>query len=251
MSRPDRWPPERQQAALELWGLGRTLAQAAAELHTKPGTLSRVLREAGIDTRDRARYRESYRAAAAQRPKTQPWIWTPERHEQVAQMYLNGMLQEEIAAELQTSQARVSRSLREQGVQLPRTGRRNSAWRGGRVLDPDGYVLVSSPGHPFAAAAANGRSGYVREHRLVLEGALGRYLHSEEVVHHMNGDRSDNRLENLQLFASNGEHLRHELTGRCPNWSEDGRRRIHEAVARPRKRRSTPGHPTVDERGSQ
>lgn len=76
----------------------------------------------------------------------------------------------------------------------------------GRVSIRGGYVLVYAPDHPNAK---QGR--YMYEHRLVMEQHLGRYLTSEEVVHHINGDTSDNRIENLQLFASNGEHLKATL----------------------------------------
>lgn len=75
--------------------------------------------------------------------------------------------------------------------------------RGGRKLDKHGYVLVRLPEHPHS------RSGYVREHRLVMEEVLGRYLRPEEVVHHEDGDRQNNSPENLRLFATNADHLRH------------------------------------------
>src|SRR5262245_38465839 len=58
-------------------------------------------------------------------------------------------------------------------------GARNAGWRGGRTVDKSGYVLLLRPEHPYA-----NRHGYVREHRLVMEQVLGRYLLPTEVVHH-------------------------------------------------------------------
>jgi len=52
--------------------------------------------------------------------------------------------------------------------------------------------------------------------------SMGRMLNSEEVVHHLNGDKLDNRIDNLQLFSCNAKHLRFELSGKIPNWSDEG-----------------------------
>jgi len=83
-------------------------------------------------------------------------------------------------------------------------------WKGGKTIGVRGYVLIKSPDHPF-----KNNGGYVREHRLIMEKLLGRYLLPSEVVHHVNGDVSDNRLENLKLFSSPGDHWRSHVTKEC------------------------------------
>lgn len=70
------------------------------------------------------------------------------------------------------------------------------SYRGGRYTKPDGYVLILMREHPNANPA-----GYVYEHRLVAEQKVGRPLNKSELVHHLNGNPSDNRLENL--FVTN------------------------------------------------
>lgn len=73
-------------------------------------------------------------------------------------------------------------------------GREHHNWKGGRSVTGDGYVFVYVPGHP------NARNGRIAEHRLVMARHLGRPLTPEETVHHKNGVRDDNRIENLELW---------------------------------------------------
>lgn len=84
----------------------------------------------------------------------------------------------------------------EKRLNLDTRGDQNPNWKGGRRIDKDGYVLIHCPYHPFADG-----DGYVREHRLLMEKHLVRFLTPLEVVHHDNWNVSDNRLENLKLMT--------------------------------------------------
>lgn len=81
-------------------------------------------------------------------------------------------------------------------------GENSPAWRGGRQMRR-GYVWVWCPDHP---SRANTAKAYVLEHRLVMEKHLGRYLEPHEHVHHKNGVRHDNRIENLELWTRPHPH---------------------------------------------
>lgn len=82
-------------------------------------------------------------------------------------------------------------------IKRQRRGIKGPGWKGGKTRSSTGYTLVQMPSHPAAS-----KSGYVPEHRLVMEGIIGRFLRSEETVHHINGLRTDNRPKNLELWTS-------------------------------------------------
>jgi len=75
-------------------------------------------------------------------------------------------------------------------------------WHSHKSVSGEGYVQIFSPNHPFKT-----KRGYVREHRLVMEEHIGRYLKDDEIVHHINGDKQDNRIENL-MIVSKVEHIK-------------------------------------------
>ena len=79
-----------------------------------------------------------------------------------------------------------------------RAGVDNPNWGGGRYVRSDGYVMVRRDDGTYAL-----------EHRVVMEGVLGRALRTDEHVHHVNHDRGDNRPENLvvlDIVAHGHEH---------------------------------------------
>lgn len=136
-------------------------------------------------------------------------------HARILRMIANGAGATEIARTIRCNRRHLRAHLKAHGISLQpvsRAGDKNPAWTGGRQQTKRGCWLVLQPDHPHA-----NRHGYCWEHRLVMERMIGRLLLRTEVVHHRDGDPSNNDPKNLQLFQSNAEHLRHELTGvPCP-----------------------------------
>jgi hypothetical protein len=88
------------------------------------------------------------------------------------------------------------------GKKFPQLSRENNRnWKGGRHLCKNGYIVLIVSNHPFAD-----KFGRIYEHRFIMEKTLGRYLKPTEHIHHINGIKTDNKPENLQLFKSNSEH---------------------------------------------
>lgn len=98
-----------------------------------------------------------------------------------------------------------------------RYGENNHFWK-------DGITYRNRKGHysnqsikyvrcPQEYIEMSRKDGYVMEHRLLVAQAIGRVLLRREVVHHANHNAEDNRLENLELFATNGDHKMYEKRG--------------------------------------
>lgn len=89
-----------------------------------------------------------------------------------------------------------------------RGGEKHYNWRGGKHMQSGGYIEVYAPNHPHKYSRNT-----VLEHRLVMEKHLGRFLKTNELVHHINENKSDNRIENLKL-TNRSEHPRIHFKGK-------------------------------------
>ena len=131
--------------------------------------------------------------------------------EKVAKLYDEGYTQAEIGEILGCSQKVVWRFMKNHGIKarssainLPKKyGEDNPSWKGGKNVH-DGYVRIRTPADSLSKGDSN---GYIREHDYVMEKHIGRRLEKGECVHHINGIKTDNRIENLKLMT-NSEHMK-------------------------------------------
>lgn len=125
-----------------------------------------------------------------------------EDQSRIAELRERGWTKQDIAVEMGVGPGRLTRLFDELG--LPQRVERKD--RRDRLRAPGGYWMVKLDKDDAMRPMAH-RSGYVLEHRIVMARHLGRALTSEETVHHVNGDRLDNRIENLELRS--GRHGKH------------------------------------------
>jgi len=75
-------------------------------------------------------------------------------------------------------------------------------WKIEKIVSKGDYDYAIVRDHPKAT-----KHGYVLHHRVVMENHLGRFLNTNEIVHHINGDKKDNHIENLEVHDK-GDHVR-------------------------------------------
>jgi uncharacterized protein (DUF1330 family) len=100
---------------------------------------------------------------------------------------------------------------------------REHKWFDHKTINWAGYVEVYSPNHPNKT-----QRGYVKEHRLMMEKYLGRYLLKNEDVHHINENKQDNRIGNLELLTHSEHTRRHN-----PIWYRWNKLKVGDAQCPP------------------
>lgn len=193
-----KFTDEQEAAMVALYESGASLKEVGRRFECQYETAYKVLLRLGVQMRD---------------PGARERQFTDEEVARMVELWRAGRSQAEIGAEFGLGQNVVSRVLRLRGSDYKTDARqasreRHGMWKGGRAKAGDGYVMVLvKPDDPIGGPMRNVQ-GYVLEHRLVMAQALGRPLLSSETVHHIDDkDRTDNRIENLQLRI--GRHGKH------------------------------------------
>ena len=88
------------------------------------------------------------------------------------------------------------------------TGANAPWWKGGVYAVHSGRYMLAIPPADYPFPESIRSSGRILEHRMVMELHIGRRLERREVVHHVNGNSTDNRIENLRLYPSHKAHMR-------------------------------------------
>ena len=159
-----RWTDLEAKYGHGQWAMREAMRRAGVDLKTRGGTIKKV---------------------------------SGEKEQEVVTAYQLGLSQQQVGELHKVGQSVISRLLRKNGVfrGSKASGDAHGNWKGGRVNTSAGYAAIFGGEFPEMVDT----QGYTLEHRLVMARHLGRSLTKHETVHHINGNRQDNRIENLQL----------------------------------------------------
>jgi transposase-like protein len=180
----------------EVYRGGASLSELGRRHGVNLETIRNVLRRQGVERRPRGNAIREF---------------TDNQIEKMSAMWHAGDSQTKIAAHFKTHQTVISRALRFHGIKpVGRMATRETHWnwKGGQALLGGYRIVLLDADSPYAEMRHS--QGYVLEHRLVMAQHLGRCLKPEETIHHINNDKLDNRIENLQLRQ--GKHGKHTVS---------------------------------------
>lgn len=172
-----------EDRVVELYQDGLSLEKVGEAFGVTHVTVLRVLRDRGIPRRRRA---DQIRVA-----------FTPEDLETIRTLRKKGYSKPRIADEMHVGYGRIQEALEDLGMAATISKKRGPQKAAG------GYVRIPLEDDDPLRVMGNAK-GYAQEHRIVMARALGRPLRDDETVHHINGVKDDNRIDNLQIH--HGKH---------------------------------------------